>query len=72
MTSIRKVKKIKKSFYLREWHNVRWLKRLKTRYKSREFHIYTLVSCDGSMFLLNIHIRIKSKRKRGKHEKKIL
>lgn len=72
MTSIKKIKKIKKSFFLREWYDVRWRKRLKTRYKSREFHVYTLVSCDGSMFLLDIHIRTKSKRKRGKHEKKIL
>lgn len=47
---------------------MRWHKRLKTRYKSREFRVYTLVSCDGSMFLLDINIRTKSKRKRGKHE----
>lgn len=69
MTSIRKIKKIKKSFFLREFYDVRWRKRLKTRYKFREFHVYALVSCDGSMFLLDIPIRTKSKRKRGKHEK---
>lgn len=63
MASIRKIKKINKSFFVRGWYDVRFRKRLKTRYKFHEFHVYALISCDDSMFL-DIAIRTKSKRKR--------
>lgn len=71
MTSIRKYKKWWKSFMARGWYDVRFPKRLKTIRKSNRFHLYIWNSLDTSMYL-TLTIFTKSKRKRGKHAKKIL
>ena len=71
MTSIRKYKKWWKSFMKRGWHDVRFPKRLETIRQSNRFRIYIWHSRDTSMYL-TLTIYTKSRRKRGRHEKKIL
>lgn len=71
MTSIRKYKKWWKSFMKRGWYDVRFPKRLETIRQSNRFRIYIWHSRDTSMYL-TLTIFTKSRRKRGRHEKKIL
>lgn len=72
MTSIRKYKKLWKSSRKREWRDVGFCKRLKTLRKLTRSRVYTFRVLDSEGTGDTLILPNKSRRKRGKHEKKIL
>ena len=73
MTSIRKAKKqMKKARPYWESQGYRFRRKAKISFFPRGYYLwYSFVNMDGSIHSF-FPIRIKSRRKRGKHEKKIL
>lgn len=73
MTSIRKAKKqMKKSRSYWESQGYRFRRKAKISFFPRGYYLwYSFVNMDGRI-QNHFPIRIKSRRKRGKHEKKIL
>lgn len=73
MTSIRKAKKqMKKSRSYWESQGYRFRRKAKISFFPRDYYLwYSFVNMDGRI-QNHFPIRIKSRRKRGKHEKKIL
>lgn len=71
MTSIRKYKKLWKSSKKREWRDVGLCKRLKTLRKLTRSRVYTLRVLDSEGTGHTLILYTKSRRKRGKDEKKI-
>lgn len=68
MNSIRKHKKLWKSFMKRGWYDVRFCKRLETLRKFTMFRVYILRSLGSDGMYLTLTLPTKSKRKRGGHE----
>lgn len=72
MTSIRKKKKQWKSYVKREWYNARFGKRLEILRKLTGRRVYILNMLDELGLDVVLVLYNKSRRKRGRHEKKIL